>query len=77
MDNFSGIQFQELKFLNELLDQVIILDKKKTFAVLILVLKKDLDLIWRVIIFLALFETINLLKQLIKPSRLIKLTLWT
>lgn len=40
MDNFSGIQFQELKFLNELLDQVIILDKKKTFAVLILVLKK-------------------------------------
>ncbi len=75
MDNFSGIQFQELKFLNELLDQVIILDQKKTFAVLILVLKKDLDLIWKVKIFLVWFETINSLKQLIKPSRLIKLTL--
>jgi len=32
MDNFSGIQFQELKFLNELLDQVIILDQKKNIC---------------------------------------------
>ena len=77
MDNFSGIQFQELKFLNELLDQVIILDKKKNICCSNISAQKDLDLIWRVIIFLAFFETINLLKQLIKPSRLIKLTLWT
>ena len=75
MDNFSGIQFQELKFLNELLDQVIILEKKKNICCSNISAQKrfgsDLEgkniSVW--------FETIISLKQLIKPSRLIKLTL--